>query len=80
VNCRTRQGIDTVWSCLSAGGSTPGCGRLTDKYGVSWRVVPASLGAMLGDSDEEKSRQVMKAMLQMDKMDLGVLKQAYEKG
>jgi predicted 3-demethylubiquinone-9 3-methyltransferase (glyoxalase superfamily) len=54
------------------------CGWLKDKYGISWQVVPTILGEMLQDKDAEKSERVMKAMLQMDKIDIKTLKQAYE--
>jgi predicted 3-demethylubiquinone-9 3-methyltransferase (glyoxalase superfamily) len=49
-----------------------------DKYGLSWQIVPTVLGEMLQDKDAEKSQRVMKAMLQMDKLDINTLKQAYE--
>ncbi len=79
VNCETQEEIDELWEKLSKGGEKQRCGWLKDKYGVSWQVVPAALGKMLNDADTVKSQRVMKAMLQMDKLDIEGLKQAYEK-
>src|SRR6267143_6047000 len=78
VNCKTQQEIDELWEKLSKGGEKQRCGWLKDKYGVSWQIIPATLGKMLNDTDAVKSQRVMKAMLQMDKMDIKKLKQAYE--
>jgi len=77
VKCETQQEIDELWEKLSAGGSKNKCGWLQDKYGLSWQIVPPVLIEMLSDKDPEKSQRVMKAMLQMDKIDIGTLKQAY---
>ena len=64
---------------MTVGGGTPvQCGWLTDRYGVSWQIVPKVLGEMLQDPDGKKSERVMKAMLQMKKMDIALLKRAYE--
>jgi len=79
VNCETQEEIDELWEKLSKGGEIQRCGWLKDKYGVSWQVVPAALGKMLNDADTVKSQRVMKAMLQMDKLEIEGLKQAYEK-
>ena len=79
VNCETQGEIDELWEKLSKGGEKQRCGWLKDKYGVSWQVVPAALGKMLNDADTVKSQRVMKAMLQMDKLEIEGLKQAYEK-
>ena len=78
VNCETQQEIDHYWDSLSAGGSTQQCGWLTDKFGVSWQIVPPILGEYLNDADDEKSGCVMQAMLKMDKLNIKKLKQAYE--
>jgi predicted 3-demethylubiquinone-9 3-methyltransferase (glyoxalase superfamily) len=78
VNCETQEEVDKFWEKLSKGGEKSRCGWLTDKYGLSWQVVPTVLEEMLQDKDPEKSQRVMKAMLQMDKMDIKTLKQAYE--
>ena len=78
VNCETQEEIDEMWDKLSEGGGTHQCGWLRDKYGVSWQIVPIVLGEMMQDKDAENSERVMKALLQMDKLDIETLKQAYE--
>ena len=78
VNCETQEEVDELWEKLSEGGEKQRCGWLKDKYGVSWQIIPSALGEMLQNKDAEKSKKVMKAMLQMDKIDIKSLKQAYE--
>jgi len=78
VNCETQQEVDELWEKLSEGGEKSRCGWLKDKYGLSWQIVPTALGEMLNDPDPVKSKRVMEAMLQMDKIDIKTLKQAYE--
>lgn len=78
VNCETQQEVDELWEKLSEGGEKQRCGWLKDKYGVSWQIIPAVLGQMLQDKDAGRSKRVMTAMLQMDKIDIAGLKQAYE--
>ncbi len=78
VNCETQQEVDELWEKLSEGGEKERCGWLKDKYGVSWQVVPTVLGTMLQDKDSKKSEKVMKALLQMNKIDIATLKQSYE--
>ena len=78
VNCKTQEEVDELWEKLSEGGGKHQCGWLHDKYGVSWQIIPAVLGAMLGDPDPEKSQSVMKAMLQMTKMEISGLTRAYD--
>ncbi len=77
VNCETQKEVDELWEKLSAGGEKSRCGWLKDKYGLSWQIVPTILGEMLQDRDAKKSQRVMKAMLQMDKIDIKRLKEAY---
>jgi predicted 3-demethylubiquinone-9 3-methyltransferase (glyoxalase superfamily) len=77
INCETQQEVDDLWEKLSAGGAESQCGWLKDKYGLSWQVIPTSLGEMLQDKDPKKSQRVMQAMLQMGKIDIAKLKQAY---
>ena len=78
VNCETQQEVDELWEKLSAGGKKDRCGWLTDKFGLSWQIIPTALGKMLGDRDPAKASRVMKAMLQMDKIDINGLKRAYD--
>jgi len=78
VHCETQEEVDELWEKLSAGGEKGQCGWLKDKFGVSWQIVPTALGELLGDKDPEKSKRVMEAMLQMHKIDIAKLKQAYE--
>ena len=77
VHCKTQKEVDDLWERLSAGGEKQRCGWLKDKYGLSWQIIPTALGEMLSDKDAGKSARVMKAMLQMDKIDINKLKQAY---
>jgi predicted 3-demethylubiquinone-9 3-methyltransferase (glyoxalase superfamily) len=80
VGCETQQEIDEYWSKLMADGGSPSrCGWLKDKFGLSWQVVPNALGRMLGDKDPARSKRVMDAMLQMEKLDLNRLQQAYDR-
>jgi predicted 3-demethylubiquinone-9 3-methyltransferase (glyoxalase superfamily) len=78
VNCETQEEVDELWEKLSKGGEKGRCGWLKDKFGLSWQIVPTALGKMLSDADPAKSQRVMKAMLQMDKIDIARLKQAYD--
>jgi predicted 3-demethylubiquinone-9 3-methyltransferase (glyoxalase superfamily) len=78
VNCETQQEVDELWEKLSEGGEEGPCGWLKDKYGVSWQVVPRILDEMIRDPDPVKAERVMKAMLQMQKIDIAGLQQAYD--
>jgi predicted 3-demethylubiquinone-9 3-methyltransferase (glyoxalase superfamily) len=78
VNCETQEEVDEFWEKLSEGGEKSRCGWLQDKYGLSWQVVPTILEKMFQAKDPEKSQRVMKAMMQMAKMDIAALKQAYD--
>ena len=78
VNCKTQEEVDEYWEKLSAGGATSQCGWLTDKFGLSWQIVPTALGEMMADKDPERSSRVMKAMLQMTKIDIAALRHAYD--
>jgi predicted 3-demethylubiquinone-9 3-methyltransferase (glyoxalase superfamily) len=78
VNCDTQAEVDYFWDKLTAdGGQESACGWLKDKFGLSWQVVPTALIDMLQDKDPKKSERVMKAMLQMQKLDIKTLKDAY---
>jgi predicted 3-demethylubiquinone-9 3-methyltransferase (glyoxalase superfamily) len=78
VNCETQQEVDDLWERLSEGGEKGRCGWLKDKFGLSWQIVPSALGELLGDTDPEKAQRVMQAMLKMSKIDIEILKQAYQ--
>lgn len=80
VNCETQDEVDYYWEKLSEGGDEKSqqCGWLKDRYGVSWQIVPTVLSEMLTDVDTGKSARVMKTMLQMIKIDIAKLRQAYE--
>ena len=78
VNCNTQQEVDEYWERLSAeGGQKIQCGWLKDKFGLSWQVTPVVLMEMISDPDPKKSQQVMEAMLQMEKIDIEKIEQAY---
>jgi predicted 3-demethylubiquinone-9 3-methyltransferase (glyoxalase superfamily) len=79
VACETQQEIDDLWSKLTADGGGPSrCGWLKDKFGLSWQIVPNTLGRMLSDTDPAKAQRVMNAMLQMNKLHMKQLQQAYD--
>ncbi len=78
VNCKTQEEVDALWERLSAGGEIQQCGWLQDKFGLSWQIIPTILGEMLSDKDPKKSQSVMKAMLQMKKIDIKGLQDAYD--
>ena len=79
VDCETQAEVDELWGKLTANGGQEGrCGWLKDKYGLSWQIIPRTLGEMLGDPDPAKARRVMEAMLKMDKIDLSGLRRAYD--
>ena len=79
VNCETQQEIDYYWNKLSEGGdkNAQQCGWLKDKYGLSWQVVPTMLDDMFADPNSKKTEAVMKVMLQMKKLDIQTLEEAY---
>jgi predicted 3-demethylubiquinone-9 3-methyltransferase (glyoxalase superfamily) len=76
VDCETQEEVDDLWEKLSEGGEQGPCGWLTDRFGVSWQIVPSRLGELLGDEDEEKATRVMNAMLKMTKIEIAELEQA----
>ena len=78
INCETQEEVDRYWEKLSEGGQKSDCGWLKDKYGLSWQITPIQLMQMMQDKDQKKVDRVMKAMMQMQKLDIKVLKQAYE--
>ena len=78
VHCKTQEEVDDFWERLSEGGATSQCGWLTDKFGLSWQIVPTALSELMRDKDRAKANRVMKAMLQMTKIDIAGLRRAYE--
>jgi predicted 3-demethylubiquinone-9 3-methyltransferase (glyoxalase superfamily) len=80
VNCETQEEVDELWEKLSEGGEKQRCGWLKDKYGLSWQIIPSALGRLLQDRDAGKSSNVMKAMLQMEKIDIAGLERAHAQG
>lgn len=80
IYCDTQEEIDYYWEKLTEGGDKNAqvCGWLKDKFGVSWQVVPLVLIKMLQDKDSNKTERVMKAMLQMHKLDINALTKAYQ--
>jgi len=77
VSCDTQKEVDGLWEKLSAGGKTNRCGWLDDRFGLTWQIIPSILGKYLHDKDPAKAGRVMQAMLQMEKIDIALLKQAY---
>lgn len=81
VDCETQTEVDALWNKLLAGGGTPDrCGWLRDRFGLSWQIIPSALGRMLGDKDRAKANRAMQAMLQMDKIEVAKLQEAYDAG
>ncbi|MEN9937733.1 MAG: hypothetical protein RLZZ387_4312 [Chloroflexota bacterium] len=80
ISCRTQEEVDYYWERLGAGGDPAAqqCGWLKDRYGVSWQVVPTALTEMLANATSERAQRVTAALLQMKKLDIAVLRQAYE--
>ena len=79
ISCETQEEVDSLWEKLSEGGSTGQCGWLEDKFGMSWQIVPSVLGKLLQDKDPRKSKNVMKALIQMNKLDIKTLEEAYNR-
>lgn len=77
VNCETQEEIDEFWEKLSDGGEKGVCGWLKDKYGLSWQTVPTALAEMMQDKDSDKTNRVMQAIIEMKKIDITRLEQAY---
>jgi predicted 3-demethylubiquinone-9 3-methyltransferase (glyoxalase superfamily) len=77
VNCETQEEVDRMWEKLSEGGEKVECGWLKDKYGLSWQVVPTVLAKMLTDPDPARADRVLQAVMQMKKLDIKKLEEAY---
>jgi len=79
VSCQTQEEVNGLWAKLTAGGGhEQQCGWLKDRFGLSWQIIPTALGEMLNDKDRAKANRVLQAMLQMTKLDIARLKQAYD--
>lgn len=78
VNCDTQAEIDEFWQKLSDGGKEVQCGWLTDQYGLSWQIVPSSLGDLVARGDAAKTHRMMQALWKMTKLDIQKLKDAYD--
>jgi predicted 3-demethylubiquinone-9 3-methyltransferase (glyoxalase superfamily) len=78
VDCDAQDEVDHYWSKLSEGGQTQQCGWLKDKFGLSWQIIPSALPRLMSDPDSAKSGRVMQAMMQMTKIDVAKLQQAYD--
>jgi predicted 3-demethylubiquinone-9 3-methyltransferase (glyoxalase superfamily) len=76
VPCRSQAEIDEMWARLTAGGSEGRCGWLKDRFGVSWQVVPANIGELIGGKDAEGGKRAIQALMQMTKLDIETLKRA----
>ena len=77
ANCDTQDEVDMLWDELSEGGSKHQCGWLTDKFGLSWQIIPDGLLDCINGDDQEGSQRAMEAMFQMKKLDINVLRKAY---
>ena len=80
VRCENQEEVDYYWERLLEGGAPSQCGWLRDRFGISWQIVPTVLGDMLRDKDREKANRVMAAMMKQVKLDIGLLREAYETG
>src|SRR5215467_5791051 len=79
ISCKDQKEVDYYWNKLIEGGGKPSqCGWLKDKFGLSWQIIPKSLGEMLGDKDPKKANNVMRAMLKMSKIEVRKLEEAYQ--
>jgi predicted 3-demethylubiquinone-9 3-methyltransferase (glyoxalase superfamily) len=78
VSCETQEEVNELWDKLAEGGQTQQCGWLKDKFGLSWQIIPSALIELMSDPDPEKSQRAMEAMLQMTKIEIAELRQAYE--
>ncbi len=78
VDCDTQAEIDRLWAGLSAGGKEIACGWLTDRFGVSWQIVPTKIIELVGDKDPVKAQRAMQAMLKMVKLDIATLQRAHD--
>ncbi len=78
VSCTTQKEVDELWEKFSNGGKPNRCGWIDDKFGVTWQIVPTALGKLMGDKDYKKAKRVMEAMMQMGKIEIKKLQEAYD--
>lgn len=78
VLCDTQKQVDTLWTKLTDGGQEVQCGWLTDRYGISWQIIPKLLNKLMQSKDAEKSKRAVQAMMRMKKLDIDALKRAYD--
>ncbi len=78
VDCDTQAELDALWDGLSKGGKPIQCGWLTDRFGVSWQIVPAQIGELIGDPDPVKAKRTTEAMFKMVKLDIAALQRAHD--
>ncbi len=78
VSCETQEKVDRLWDALCEGGRALPCGWVTDKFGVTWNIVPSGMMEYLSGPDPERASRAMKAMLNMQKLDLAAIRRAYE--
>ncbi|MES2243117.1 MAG: VOC family protein [Pseudomonadota bacterium] len=78
VDCKTQEEVNELWSKLSEGGQPQQCGWVTDRFGLSWQIIPSALGEMLQDKNKAKSKAAMQAMMKMHKIDVQRLQHAFE--
>ena len=76
VDCKDQAEVDELWEKLSEGVNKERCGWLTDKFGLSWQIIPTALGQLMGDPDPAKANRVMQAMMKMDKIEIAKLEVA----
>jgi len=79
VDCKTQEEVDALWERLSESGEKGQCGWLKDRFGVSWQIIPSALRKLMGDKDPRRAKDVMTAMLQMKKIDIRQLREAYNR-
>jgi predicted 3-demethylubiquinone-9 3-methyltransferase (glyoxalase superfamily) len=78
VDCQSQEEVDRIWNRLLEGGQVQACGWITDKFGVTWQIIPEALPRLMTDKNPKKAEAVMQAMLKMKKIDANVLQQAYD--